>query len=145
MKVSCESREEPEICTGENKRDFNEDSRKSSGKLREQWKKIRRPRHTIYRGGGSFKNLPRFDRYEIHGGCVSTPTFRGWSFLPEFVGFRGNGSLESTRFPEGLVLGNSVKPCHPRNVGLSKFMKQVRKAAIGKRFTFVKKGWSEDS
>jgi hypothetical protein len=29
--------------------------------------------------------------------------------------FRGNGSSESTRFPEGLVLGNWVKTFHPRN------------------------------
>jgi hypothetical protein len=66
-------------------------------------------------------------------------------FLPEFVGFRGNGSSESTRFLEGLVLGNSVKHCHPRNVGLPIFMKQVRKTAIGKRFIFMKKGWNEES
>jgi hypothetical protein len=47
-------------------------------------------------------------------------------FLPKFKSFRGNGLSESTRFPEGLVLGNSVKSLHPRNVGLSKFMKHVR-------------------
>jgi hypothetical protein len=41
-------------------------------------------------------------------------------FLPEFKSFRGNGSSESTRFPEGLVLGNSVKALHPRNIGLAK-------------------------
>jgi hypothetical protein len=104
-----------------------------------------RPRLTIYRAGGSFKKPPRFDRCEIFGGLVSTPTFRGWRFLPKFKGFRGNGSSESTRFPEGLVLGNSVKPCHPRNVGLLIFMKQVRETAIGKRFIFMKKGWNEES
>jgi hypothetical protein len=38
-------------------------------------------------------------------------------FLLKFKGFRGIGSSESTRFPEGLVLGNSGKTCHPRNVG----------------------------
>jgi hypothetical protein len=38
------------------------------------------------------------------------------------------------------VLGNSVKPCHPRNVGLSKFMKQVRETVIGKRCRFMRKG-----
>jgi hypothetical protein len=79
--------------------------------------------------GGTFKNGPRFDRCEIYGGRVSTPTFRGWRFLPEFVGFRWNGSSESTHFPEGLVLGNSVKPCHLekldcRNSG-SKFTKRL--------------------
>jgi hypothetical protein len=116
--------------------------------LQESWwtgEKILRPRHTIYRGGGSFKNQPRFDRCEISGGRVSTPTFRGWRFLPEFVGFRGNRSSESTRFPEGLVLGNSVRHCHPRNVGLPIFMKQVRETAIGKKFIFIKKGWNEES
>jgi hypothetical protein len=82
---------------------------------------------SIYRGeGGSFKKLPRFDRCEFSRGCVSTPTFLGWCFLPKFKSFRGNGSSESTRSPEGLVLGNSVKPLHPRNVGLSKFVEQVR-------------------
>jgi hypothetical protein len=38
-----------------------------------------------------------------------------------------------------IMLGNSVKACHPRNVGLPKFMKQVRKTALWKRFAFVKK------
>jgi hypothetical protein len=32
---------------------------------------------------------------------------------------RGNGSSESTRFPEGLVLGNWVKTLHPRNFGVT--------------------------
>jgi hypothetical protein len=31
---------------------------------------------------------------------------KGDDFLPEFESFRGIGSSESTRFPEGLVLGN---------------------------------------
>jgi hypothetical protein len=35
---------------------------------------------------------------------------------------RGNGSSESTRFPEGLVLGNWAKTLHPRNVGYAKFV-----------------------
>jgi hypothetical protein len=46
-------------------------------------------------------------------------------FLPKFKGFHGYGSSESTRFLEGLVLGNLVKPCHPRNVGLSKFINRL--------------------
>jgi hypothetical protein len=41
------------------------------------------------------------------------------------------------------VLGNLVKPCHPRSVGLSKFMKQVRKIAVGERYRFMKKGEGE--
>jgi hypothetical protein len=56
--------------------------------------------------GGSLKKSPWFDRCEFSGGRVSTPTFRGWRFSPEFESFRGNGSSESTRFPEGLVLRN---------------------------------------
>jgi hypothetical protein len=64
---------------------------------------------------------------------MSTLTFRGLRFLPEFKSFRGNGSSESTRFPEGLVLGKSVKPLHPRNVGLSKLMEQVRESGDMKK------------
>jgi hypothetical protein len=37
-------------------------------------------------------------------------------FLLKFKDFRGIRSSESTRFPEGLVLGNSGKTCHPRIV-----------------------------
>jgi hypothetical protein len=62
---------------------------------------------SIYRGeGSSFQKSPRFDRCEFFRGRVSTPTFRGWRFLPEFKSFYGNRSSESTRFLEGLVLAN---------------------------------------
>jgi hypothetical protein len=62
-----------------------------------------RPRLTIYRGGeGSFKKPPHFDRCEIFGGRVSTPTFWGWCFLRKFKGFRGNRSSESTRVTTGF-------------------------------------------
>jgi hypothetical protein len=95
---------------------------------------------SIYKGeGGSFKNPPWFDRCEFSRGRVSTPTLRGWRFLPRIKYFRGNGSSESTRFPEGLVLGNLVKPCHPRNVGLLKFTKQVRETTVGERYRLMKK------
>jgi hypothetical protein len=88
--------------------------KRGSGEIFLQWEL------SIYRGeGGSFKNLPRFDRCEIPGGRVSTPTFWGWLFLLEFDSF--NGSSELTRFPEGLVLGNSGKTFHPRNVGFAWF------------------------
>jgi hypothetical protein len=43
------------------------------------------------------------------------------------------------------LLRNSVKPCHPRNVGLPRFMKQVREAAVGGGFIFMGKGRSEES
>jgi hypothetical protein len=42
-----------------------------------------------------------------------------------------------------VVLGNLVKSCHPRNVGLSKFIKQVREAALRERYRFMKKGEGE--
>jgi hypothetical protein len=35
------------------------------------------------------------------------------------------------QFRSRLLLGNLVKPCHPRSVGLSKFMKQVHEMAVG--------------
>jgi hypothetical protein len=38
---------------------------------------------------------------------------------------RGTGSSESTRFPEGLVLGNWAKTLHPRNVGSTKFVDKL--------------------
>jgi hypothetical protein len=47
--------------------------------------------------------------------CVHSDVSRV-TFLLKFKDFRGIGSSESTRFPEGLVLGNSGKTCHPRNV-----------------------------
>jgi hypothetical protein len=84
-------------------------------------------------GGGNSRKTPRYDHCGVYGRCVSTPTFRGLRFLPEFKSFRGNGSSESTRFPEGLVLGKSVNPLHPRNVGLSKFMEQVRESGDMKK------------
>jgi hypothetical protein len=47
--------------------------------------------------------------------CVHSDVLRV-TFLLKFKDFRGIGSSESTRFPEGLVLGNSGKTCHPQNV-----------------------------
>jgi hypothetical protein len=96
------------------------------------------------RAGGSFKKSPRFDRCEFSGGHVSTPMFRGWHFLPKFESFHGNRSSESTRFPEGLVLGNSIKHLHPRNVELSKFMKQVCESIMEERSNFVERGDHEE-
>jgi hypothetical protein len=144
VKVPCKSREEPEISAGENVSDFSEDSRKSSGKLVNRWK-ILRPRHTIYRGGGVVSRTC-LDSAVASFPEDACPLRRSEvTFFTRIRRFRGNGSSESTRFHEGLVLGNSVKPCHPRNVGLLIFMKQVRETAIGKRFIFMKKGWNEES
>jgi hypothetical protein len=112
---------------------FCEDASKTSEKARERWKNFT-VQSSLFIGarGGSFKKLPRYDRCEKSGGRVSTPTFWWWRFLPEFKGFRGIGSSESTRFPEGLVLRNSVKALHPRNVGLAK----IREIPLGWKVQF---------
>jgi hypothetical protein len=72
---------------------------------------------SIYRGeGGQFQEpasirpLRGFRRTRVHSDVPRV------MFLLKFKGFRGIGSLESTRFHEELVLGNSGKTCHPRNV-----------------------------
>jgi hypothetical protein len=44
-------------------------------------------------------------------------------FLLKFKIFRGIGSSESTRFPEGLVLGIQKKPIPLETLSLTKFMK----------------------
>jgi hypothetical protein len=85
-----------------------------------KWWKFYSESSLFIEAGGSFRNSPRFDRCEVSGGRVSTPTFRGYHFLLKFRDFRGIGLLESTHFPEGLVLGNSRKTCHPRNVEFDK-------------------------
>jgi hypothetical protein len=46
-------------------------------------------------------------------------------FLLNFWDFRGIGSSESTRFPEGLVLGNSGKPVTLETSSLTKFLRYV--------------------
>jgi hypothetical protein len=82
-----------------------------------QWKP------SIYRGegGGQFKKtasirpLRVFRRTRVHSDV------RRVTFLPEFISFHAIGSSESTRFPEGLMLGNSGETLHPRNVGFNGF------------------------
>jgi hypothetical protein len=77
VKVPCESRKKPETCAGENESDFSK-ILESAPESRENGEIFLRPRHTIYRGGGgTFKNVPRFDRCDIYGGPVSTLAFRG--------------------------------------------------------------------
>jgi hypothetical protein len=46
-------------------------------------------------------------------------------FLLKFRNVRGIGSSESTRFPEGLVLGNLGKPVTLEMSRLTKFVMQV--------------------
>jgi hypothetical protein len=41
-------------------------------------------RPLFIRRGGGFMKPPRYDCCKLSGGRVSTPTFRGWCFLPEF-------------------------------------------------------------
>jgi hypothetical protein len=70
------------------------------------------------RGGGQFQELASirplrdFQRTRVHSD-VPRVTF----FLLNFKVFCAIGSSESTRFPEGLVLGNLGKICHPQNAG----------------------------
>jgi hypothetical protein len=111
-------------------------------KVGETVKKFLQPRHAIYRGGGGVVSRTRLDSTVAKFPEDVCPLRRseGDVFLFKFKGFHGNRSLESTHFPEGLVLGNLVKPCHPRNVELSKFIKQVREAAVRERYRFMKKG-----
>jgi hypothetical protein len=56
----------------------------------------------------------------------------------------GIGSSESTRLPEGLVLGNWAKTLHPRNVEFAEFVNKFVICLRGRKFflekeTFVKK------
>jgi hypothetical protein len=89
--------------------------------------------------GGSFKKLPRYDRCEFFGGHVSTSTFWGWHFLPEYESFRGIRSSESTRFPEGLVLGNWAKTLHLQNVGFAEFVNKFVDHLQSGRFCFMRR------
>jgi hypothetical protein len=71
----------------------------------------------IYRGeGGSSANTPRFDRCEVSGGRVSTPTFRGWRFFTEFLRFSWNWIVGVNPLPRGVSVGEFRKTYHPRNV-----------------------------
>jgi hypothetical protein len=47
------------------------------------------------------------------------------TFLLNFRKIRGIGSSESTRFPEGLVLGNSGKPVTLETLSLTKLIRHV--------------------
>jgi hypothetical protein len=147
MKVPCEPREKLEISASENESDFSEDSQKCSGRLGKWWKNFY-SQGTLFIGeGGGVVSRTRLDSTVAKFPEDVCPLRRseGDVFLPKFKGFHGNRSLESTHFPEGLVLGNLVKPCHPRNVELSKFIKQVREAAVRERYRFMKKGWRRES
>jgi hypothetical protein len=72
---------------------------------------------SIYRGEGAVSRT-RLDSTVARFPEDACPLRRseGDVFLLKFNDFHGIGSLQSTRFPEGLVLGNSGKNCYPRNV-----------------------------
>jgi hypothetical protein len=88
---------------------------------------------SIYRGeGGQFQEVASirplwvFRRTLVHSDVPRV------MFLPELKSFRGNGSSESTRFPEGLVLGNSGENLTPTECRIyrsswDKFSGDVRK------------------
>jgi hypothetical protein len=74
----------------------------------------------IYRARGVVQeNLLDMTFASFPGDACPLRRSEGDLFLPEFKSFRGIGLSESTRFPEGLVLGNSGKTLHPRNVGFA--------------------------
>jgi hypothetical protein len=51
--------------------------------------------------------------------------------------FRGNRSSESTRFSEGLVLGNWAKTFHPRSVEVTEFVNIFMNVPQGGKFCFM--------
>jgi hypothetical protein len=63
---------------------------------------------SIYRGEGGVvsRNCLNMTVASIPEDACPLRHSEGDIFLPEFKSFRGIGSSESTRFPEGLVLGN---------------------------------------
>jgi hypothetical protein len=64
---------------------------------------------------------------------VSPPTFRGWRFLLKFQDFHGIGSSESTRFLEGLVLGNSGNLSPSKRRGLWNSWNEFSKTSNSRR------------
>jgi hypothetical protein len=63
--------------------------------------------------GGSFRKPPRFDRCEISGGRMSTPTFRGWCFLPELKRVPWNKIVGVDPLPRGASVGELGKILSP--------------------------------
>jgi hypothetical protein len=74
------------------------------------------------------------------GGTYPLRCSEGDVFFTEIQDFiRGIGSSESTRFPEGLVLGNWTKTLHPRNVGFAEFMNNFVNHLQGGKLCFVRR------
>jgi hypothetical protein len=111
--------------------------------------KFLRCKLSIYRGKGAVSRKRLDTTVAIFpGGRVSTLTFWGWRFFTGIRDYiRGIGSSESTRFPEGLVLGNWAKTLHPRNVGfaeireINSWITSGWKVQFRERETFMKKSW----
>jgi hypothetical protein len=55
----------------------------------------------------------------FRGTCVYSDVLRVTFFTEILEIVCGRGSSESTRFPEGLVLGNWAKTFHPQNFGVA--------------------------
>jgi hypothetical protein len=108
-------------------------SRKFSEKARKRWK-IFYSQSSLFIGAKGVVQESCLDMTVASFPEDTCPLRRseGDVFLPEFKSFRGNGSSESTRFPDGLVLGNSVKALHPWNIGLA----EIRKAHVGWKVQF---------
>jgi hypothetical protein len=91
-------------------------------KRRNGEKNLQRKR-SIYRGkGGSFMKRLDMTVTIFPGDACPLRHYEGGVFYQNSRFIRGIGSSESTRFPEGLVLGNWAKTLHPRNVRDAKFM-----------------------
>jgi hypothetical protein len=72
-------------------------------------KKILRRKPSIYRGEGvSFKKPPDMTVASFAGDACPLRRSEGAFFNRNSRFVRGIGSSESTRFPEGLVLGNQA-------------------------------------
>jgi hypothetical protein len=75
---------------------------------------------SIYRGEVQFQEAASIRPLRVFRGTRFHSDVPRVAFFTKVQNFCGNRSSESTRFPEGLVLGNSVKPLHPRNVRVLK-------------------------
>jgi hypothetical protein len=52
------------------------------------------------------------------------------TFFISILSFCGTGSSKSTRFPEGLLLGNRLKPSHPRSFGGFTKLRKIAKSIV---------------
>jgi hypothetical protein len=94
----------------------------TSEKRGNQWggeiKLLRLP--SIYRVRGVVsRNHLEMTVAHFKGGACTLRRSEGDVFTEILRIVRGNRSLESTHFPEGLVLGNWVKTFHSRNLGVT--------------------------